>query len=172
MNFSRHKAQQTSLVEADLCVPELIAGCKALGLFHKLVTGPLWRILEDGSISILKMSDKYAEMEQNFIAWSIDSSMLLTGDENLYGNALVHHDDVLQKPSVYDVIAQEVLQVIFTGYLCTTRHMLEDHLPGGQYSSPDKTVQSETASVPKPTLFLREILPRLTDKSSLNQMPL
>ena len=77
-------------VEADLCVPELIAGCKALGLIDKLVTGPLWRILEDSSISILKMSDKYAEMEQKFIAWSVDSSMLLTGDENLYGDTLVY----------------------------------------------------------------------------------
>ena len=139
-------------VEADLCVPELIAGCKALGLIDKLVTGPLWRILEDSTISIVKMSDKYAEMERKFIAWSVDSSRLLTGDENLYGDALVHHDEVLHQllqPSGYDVIAQEVLQVIFTSFLCTTRRMLEDHLPGGKYSSPDETVQAETTSVPK-----------------------
>ena len=75
-------------VQADLYVPELIAGCKALGLIDKLVTGPLWRILEDSSISILKMSAKYAEMERKFIAWSVDSSALLTGDESLFGDAL------------------------------------------------------------------------------------
>ena len=96
-----------------MCGPELIAGCKALGLIDKLVTGPLWRILEDSTISIVKMSDKYAEMEQKFIAWSVDSSMLLTGDENLYGDALVHRDEVLHQllqPSGYNVIAQDALQ--------------------------------------------------------------
>ena len=77
-------------VEADLCVPELIAGCKALGLIDKLVTGLFWRTLEESNISILKMSDKYAEMECKFIAWSVDSSMLLTGDESLFGDTLVH----------------------------------------------------------------------------------
>lgn len=139
-------------VEADLCVPELIAGCKALGLIDKLVTGPLWRTLEDSSISILKMSDKYAEMERKFIAWSVDSSMLLIGDESLFGDTLVHRDEVLLQllqPSAYDVLTQEVLQVIFAGFLCTTRRMLEDHLPGGQYSDPDENLQAETASVPK-----------------------
>ena len=89
------------------------------------------------------MSDKYAEMEQKFIAWSVDSSMLLTGDQNLYGDSLVHQDEVIQQllqPSAYDVLAQEVLQVIFTGFLCTTRRMLKDHLPGGKYSNPDESV--------------------------------
>ena len=45
-------------VEADLCVPELIAGCKALGLIDKLVTGPLWRILEDSTTSIQPLSKR------------------------------------------------------------------------------------------------------------------
>ena len=52
-------------------------------------------------------------MEQKFIAWSVDSSMLLTGDENLYGDALVHRDEVLHQllqPSGYNVIAQDALQ--------------------------------------------------------------
>ena len=80
------------------------------------------------------MSDKYAEMERKFIAWSVDSSMLLTGDESLFGDTLVHRDEVLLQllqPSAYDVLAQ-VLKVIFTGFLCTIRCMLEDHLQGGQ----------------------------------------
>ena len=81
---------------------------------------------------------------------------LLTGDENLYGDALVHYDEVLHQllqPSGYDVIAQEVLQIIFTSFLCTTKRMLEDHLPGGKYSSPDETVQAETTSVPKTNII-------------------
>jgi len=37
-----------SIVEAilaDVQVPEYIAGCKALGLINKLITGPLWQVL-------------------------------------------------------------------------------------------------------------------------------
>ena len=63
-------------VEADLGVLELLADCKALGLIDKLVTGPLWRVPEDSNVSVIKMSDKYAEMERTFTAWSVDASEL------------------------------------------------------------------------------------------------
>ena len=40
-----------------------MAGCRALGLIDKVVTGPLWRKLKDPSISVLKMSHVYSEMK-------------------------------------------------------------------------------------------------------------
>ena len=33
-------------VNQDIQVPEYVAGCKALGLVNKIITGPLWRVLE------------------------------------------------------------------------------------------------------------------------------
>ena len=33
-------------VLADVQVQEFIAGCKALGLIYKIITGPLWRVIE------------------------------------------------------------------------------------------------------------------------------
>ena len=32
-----------------------IAGCRALGLIDKIVTGPLWRRLEESYVSVLEM---------------------------------------------------------------------------------------------------------------------
>ena len=33
-------------LQADVKVPEFWAGCRALGLVNKFVTGPFWRLLE------------------------------------------------------------------------------------------------------------------------------
>ena len=37
-------------VQADLAVPEFIAGCRALGLIGKYITAPLWRHLVDDNV--------------------------------------------------------------------------------------------------------------------------
>ena len=44
-------------VLADVKVPEYLAGCKALGLVNKIVTGPLWRVMESQDATILNMND-------------------------------------------------------------------------------------------------------------------
>jgi len=43
-------------VSADLAVPEHLAGCKALGIINKVITGFLCRVLEDKDITILDMN--------------------------------------------------------------------------------------------------------------------
>ena len=52
-----NKLLRTVLV--DVQVPEFIAGCKALGLVNKLITGPLWRVIESKDLSILDMNCRY-----------------------------------------------------------------------------------------------------------------
>jgi hypothetical protein len=46
-------------VAFDLKVPTLIAGCKASGLICKLVSTPLWNLLENKTINILEMNRYY-----------------------------------------------------------------------------------------------------------------
>jgi hypothetical protein len=41
----------------DFHVAKHIAGCKALGIIDKLITGPFWRLLESATMSILDISD-------------------------------------------------------------------------------------------------------------------
>ena len=57
----------------DLRSPHLIAGCKALGIIDKLVTGPFWRLLQTSTVSILQMSEIYTTMKDKFDEWSGDA---------------------------------------------------------------------------------------------------
>ena len=50
-----------------------IAGCKALGIIDKVVTGPFWRHLNTSTVSILDMSKTYTEMKEKFDEWGDDS---------------------------------------------------------------------------------------------------
>ncbi|KAH3729788.1 hypothetical protein DPMN_055766 [Dreissena polymorpha] len=54
-----NKLLQSLLI--DLKTPEFVAGVKALGLISKLVTCPLWTVLEDEDISITDMNVKYLQ---------------------------------------------------------------------------------------------------------------
>lgn len=55
--MANSKNQLLKAVSADLAVPEHLAGCKALGIINKVITGPLWRVLEDKDITILDMNE-------------------------------------------------------------------------------------------------------------------
>ena len=43
-------------VSADLSVHKYVAGCKALGIVNKVITGPLWQVLECKEITIVDMN--------------------------------------------------------------------------------------------------------------------
>ena len=45
-------------VFADIQIPEYVARCKALGLINKVITGPLWQVLECNDVSILDMNER------------------------------------------------------------------------------------------------------------------
>ena len=38
--------QLLKAVFSDIQVPEFVAGCRALGLISKIITGPFWRVVE------------------------------------------------------------------------------------------------------------------------------
>ncbi len=50
-----------------------LAGCRALGLIDKVVSGPLWRKLVESSASVLQMSSVYTRVKTKFETWSQDS---------------------------------------------------------------------------------------------------
>ena len=64
-------------VSADLSVPELVAGARALALLCKLVITPLWRVLEDRFVSILDMSSVYTSLCEKFfgVVWGCFSTI-------------------------------------------------------------------------------------------------
>ena len=141
-------------VLADLCNPMYIAGCRALGLIDKMVTGPLWRKIQESSSSILGLGSTYCRMKEKFDVWSENSEELLEGNAVLEQDMVlyVHVDEVwdaLLEPHESDVMVQEVLQLIFRAFSLTCQRLLVDHLPGGVFHSvTDPVIVQETAGVP------------------------
>lgn len=70
----RSANQLLASVLKDLKNPALIAGSRALGLINKIITGPLWRKLEESSVSVLEMGSIYCKLKEKFDLWSSDSS--------------------------------------------------------------------------------------------------
>ena len=139
-------------VLADLRNPMYIAGCRALGLVDKMVTGPLWRKIQESSISILELGNTYCRMKEKFDKWSENSEEVIEGSAVLEQNMILHVDeiwDALLKSNESDVMTQEVLQLVFRAFSRTCQRLLVDHLPGGVYHSVvDPVIIQETASVP------------------------
>jgi len=117
--------------------------------------GPLWRTLEESGISILDMSAHYSEMLEMFERWSVDASSLLAGNESLPDGKEIADDPVrcklLEPSEKYDILAQELLEVMFKAFCTTTRRMLTDNLPGDKFHGKEdgSELVSEVASVPK-----------------------
>lgn len=138
-------------VLSNLNVPQYIAGCRALGMIDKLVTGPLWRHLQLSTTSVLNMSDVYTVTKEKFEEWSRDAQAVMERREHL----LSQHE---KEDEVYrmlflsaedDAMVQELLQLIFRSFAATVQRLLLDHLPGGEFHTVrDVAVIEETRSVP------------------------
>ena len=151
--FEEYGAENSLLkaVAADLAEPVYLAGCKALGLINKLLTGPLWRVLES-KMSILDMNEVYTSMRDQFKVWSEDASSFLEGQTALFDDTTIKHgeilDDLLMENS-NNAIVQELLQVIFKSFYILCERLLVDHLPGGVHDKPSEEKRCQTQSVPK-----------------------
>ena len=71
--------QLLRVVNQDTEVTEYVAGCKALGLVNKIVTGPLWRILES-DVSISDMNDRFQTLVTHLDLWALDATDVLSGE--------------------------------------------------------------------------------------------
>ena len=149
-----HKANHLlQSVLRDLKNPIFIAACGALALIDKVVTGPLWRKLEESTTSILKISSAYSQMKVKFDSWAMDSSEFLTGSSLCIADIPIHQDNVwstLIQSNCTDEATQELLQLVFHSFSVSTQRLLIDHLPGGIYHdvTDDEILVKETASVP------------------------
>ena len=66
-------------VRANLSNSFYVTGCRALGLIDKIVTGPLWRKLQESFLSILDMGGVYCDMKTTFDSWNKGASSVIMG---------------------------------------------------------------------------------------------
>lgn len=156
---SVHGNQANRLLQSvlkDLKNSAFVSGCRALGMIDKIVTGPLWRKLEESSISALQMGSTYCEMKEKFDSWSDDASTLIEGSAICFQDPDIHKDEVwdaLVQSTTSDTMTQELLQLIFHAFSVTTQRLLIDHLPGGIYHDvTDDVLIEEASSVPTTNL--------------------
>ena len=134
----------------DMQVPPYIAGCSALGLVNKYVTGPLWRLLESG-IHILDMNTHYQRMETLFSELSDDSTEFLPGNVVFFPDIEITkdrvHDKLVAPSAKFDDSTKQCLELIFGSFSIVTRRMLNDHLKDGKYDDSSEKLRLDTASV-------------------------
>lgn len=98
----------------DVHVPLFIAGCRVLGQISKLITTPLWRLIEQ---DILDMNMHYLELYTFLSEQSIDAVTLLKKSSPFPD--MVKHDSILPdliriKDSEDCVQAKSIAQTLFT----------------------------------------------------------
>ena len=151
--WTKEENKLLKAVHYDLEVMSFVAGCRALGLIDKFVTGPLWRVIENKDVSVLGMSEKYQQLLKCFEMWSVDASRILKEEGVIFQDITIKRDDCLQKLSApspfWDAMTLQVLELIFGSFVVVTKRMLSDHLEGSKYHNPDPVVMEEYKSAPK-----------------------
>ena len=85
-----HHTQNIQAVHCGLKHPLYLTGCRALGIVHKCITSPLWRILES-PLRMSELGQEYQRMRTQFLDWLNDASNLLEGKG-------LEQDKVFHKP--------------------------------------------------------------------------
>ena len=142
--------QSNQWVLYDLKQPFFIAGCKALGLVCKLVTTPLWRLLERKH-HIFDMNLKYLELTTFLKDACVNIEEFMCGKMKPFRDIPVKDDywfHKLIKPSVYDDDCTALLSVMLPALAKLAQERFRDQLPGGTYANPSEELREETESVP------------------------
>ena len=125
-------------------------GCRALGFIEKLITGPLWRIMNKEKC-VLGMSKHYQNLLECFEKWAVDCTSFIN-NETFCDNSFVSHDECFESlctPVSNEVqrMTKECLEIIFSGFVVVSRRMLHDHLKGGKYSAITPELEKEAMTV-------------------------
>ena len=144
----------------DLKIPEFIAGTKALALICKFITSPLWCVLEDKSVSLSDMNEKYLAVVNYMEDASANVDQFMSGNLILFKEH-VQKDSIYEAllvPKDYDGICEVFLRVILGTLSQLARKLYKEHLPGGNLASVDPDV---TKGNPKTSSFAESVFGQL-----------
>ncbi|XP_071124318.1 uncharacterized protein [Mytilus edulis] len=135
-----HKADNRlfTAVNADLSVLCFQAGARALGIVSKMVTGPMWRFMEENG-HVSELTPLYQQLYDAFTRLSTDASTLMKGEEFIFG-----------------------FRVLFSSFKVVCSRQLKDHIKGDKYAtgwSPE--LLQESATVPRTNVGPERIFSQL-----------
>ncbi|KAL3867760.1 hypothetical protein ACJMK2_040610, partial [Sinanodonta woodiana] len=130
--------------------PYIIASCKVLGLISKLITAPLWRLIES-NVHVLDMNNSYHTLLAFFDRASEDSSDFINGNDHPFDSSLIERDEIyvklVQPSDVIDDNACALAQMAFKGLGGVLRKAMKEQLPGGSFFQPTDEIREHTKSV-------------------------
>ena len=137
----------------DLQNNNYIAGCRALGLMAKYVTGPWQRKTEEKGLKILEMNDLYEFAIVKLDDWVADTASLVTGQEpdSVFPGVPLKVDDVytsLITPTESDERCIYLLKGMLQEVLLCLNRQLADQLIGGVHYAPSDQLVSQASSCP------------------------
>lgn len=141
-------------VDFDLNCEVYLAGAKALGIVDKIITAPLWRLLES-SVGIGEMGNHYNKLQLSLQKWQQDPTPLMKGevvfDEKLAPiNRDKRYEALFKNPNdSIDEITKQTLEILCAHFLILLERQVADQLPGGNFFQPLAEKQQATSSVPK-----------------------
>lgn len=115
-------------------------------MISKLVTGPLWRLLENPDISFFGMNDFWTLLVEKVSEFSGDASSLLLG-QKVFQEDNIEEEDVykcLFEKSDLDDLTLLALQHLCTAILPMLQRQLCDQLPGGTLFVPNADLAQNT----------------------------
>ena len=148
--------QQNKLLSSvtDIEVKLYQACFRALGIFGKLITGPLFRLIEDDSFHIFQLNDVWNEVIKELEELSKDAQPLLNEYVVVPGGITVK-DEVYNElfketnDEEIDSVTEHCLRILSCSAAILLRCQLEDQLPGGKFYSPSAEIFMETRTTPK-----------------------
>ena len=138
---------QTSVL-ADIETKLFLASFRALGIINKLVTGPVYRKIEEEG-HIFELNQMWLELKILFERCAKDASPLMDG-EVLLSSVQISKDEIYQElfketnDVELDTLTQECLEIICCSCAVVIVRQLGDQLPGGKFYQPTAEVMGET----------------------------
>ena len=131
-----------------------VSGVRALGIIDKVVTGPLWRLVEKAP-NVLSLNKQLYQLKIQLEQWARDASPVLSGD-SLFDEqeASISKDDVYEcliaptENPVLETYTQMALELCFGGMLLILERQANDQLPGGKYWDIEQRTLDRVSSVP------------------------
>ena len=137
--FDHHGTPNRLLQAVKQDMDELIhvAGCRALGIVDKLITGPFWRLIE-GDEEYLSLNNKIESMREKLLTWADDATPLLYNEEKLFPEIDVHEDSTYKelfrlRNTELDPLTVEAVEIMMHHFACVLGRQLHDQLPGGRF---------------------------------------
>ena len=139
-------------IRQDITNVVFLAANRALGIFNKMITGPLFRKLED-KVHIFSLNSMWGDLLKYLVANGTNATEMLSGN-TFFDNVLVTKDSIYEElfktsaNELLESLTRECLEVMCITCSIMVQSQLKDQLPGGKYYQPSEEVLAETRNCP------------------------